>query len=76
MAILKETVFGNLKVQIGTYSSASTTATITTGFKYVAYASLVSAGSATCPYVTSGTSGTVTATTASSDTGTYMIIGL
>ena len=76
MAITKETVFGNLKVQIGTYSATGTAVSIATGLKAVFFAGLVSAGSATCPYVTSGTAGTVAAVTASSDTGTYMIIGL
>jgi uncharacterized protein (DUF697 family) len=58
----------------GTYVSSSTTATITTGLQNILYFNLQSAGSATSPYGTvSG--GTITATTASSDTGYWHAVG-
>ena len=74
MAITETTVFGDLRVQIGTYTAVSTTATITTGFTKLFACVLISNANATSPVVVLS-AGTATCTTASSDTGVYIAIG-
>jgi len=64
----------SLHVVHGTYTSTSTTATIATGLQKIVSFYLQSTGSATSPYGTvSG--GTITATTASSDSGYFTAFG-
>jgi hypothetical protein len=75
MAITSTTVFGDLRVQIGTYTSSSTTASIATGFTAIFYAALTTQSAAATVPLVSWSAGTITGTTASNDTGYYIAIG-
>ena len=64
-----------MRVKFGTYNAASVTSgDIATGLTKVLFYSLQSAGSATAPYA-SESSGTLSLTTASSDTGVWFAFG-
>lgn len=63
-----------LHVVHGTYASSGTSASIATGLSTIVSFFLQSVGSATSPYG-SVSGGTITATTASSDTGFFIAFG-
>jgi hypothetical protein len=73
--LTEATIFGNLRVKIGSYSGTSTSGTIATGLNKIFYATAQSGANATSPIVTvSG--GTISLTVASGDSGMWMAIGL
>ena len=73
--LLVSTVFGDKVAKMGTYNAASVTSgTIATGLTHVDFLNIQSTASATQPYATVST-GTLSLTTASSDTGYWIAIG-